>query len=312
MKEQPIGRTLCLRCYDDYDCPSRMRSTNGALLGCWEKRNMNTISFMTANYVARQVGYHMSGGWEQGDRATNEYFRPLDTFAQRFEALLAEIKNMGFDAIDLWLSHLNYVWATDEHIHIARELLAHHDLQVVSLAGWLGSTPGEFRRTCEIAVAVGTPLLGADTSMLHKDRQFVVQMLKEHDLRLGIENHPEKTPEDVLAKIGDGGDGYIGATVDTGWFGTQGYDAAQAIVRLRDHLFHVHLKDVRASGAHETCRYGEGIVPVEQCVRTLQEIGYTGPISVEHEPELFDPTEDCKAGLRMLSAWLVDSRKEEL
>ena len=273
---------------------------------------MNTISFMTANYVARQVGYRMSGGWEQGDRAANEYFRPLDTFAQRFEALLVEIKEMGFDAIDLWLSHLNYPWTTSEHLLIAHDLLARHKLEVVSLAGWLGSTPAEFQRTCEIAVAVGTSLLGADTSMLRKDHRFVVQMLKDHDLRLGIENHPEKTPEEILAKIGDGGDGRLGVTVDTGWFGTQGYDAAQAIERLRDHLFHVHLKDVRAAGAHETCRYGEGIVPLERCVRTLQGSGYTGAISVEHEPELFDPTDDCRASFAMLRAWLADLSEDDL
>ena len=27
---------------------------------------MNTISFMTANYVARQIGYNMTEGWMQG------------------------------------------------------------------------------------------------------------------------------------------------------------------------------------------------------------------------------------------------------
>ena len=31
---------------------------------------MNMISFMTANYVARQIGYNMTEGWMQGDNAT--------------------------------------------------------------------------------------------------------------------------------------------------------------------------------------------------------------------------------------------------
>lgn len=266
---------------------------------------MNTISFMTANYVARQTQYNMSDGWGQGDRTTTEYFRPIERFGARFEELLLDIKAMGFTAIDLWLTQLNYSWATDEHIAVAQALLRQHDLKVVSLAGWLGSTPDEFRRSCEIARAVGTTILGANTSMLLKDRAFVVATLKAYDLRLGIENHPEKTPDELLAKIGDGGDGRIGATVDTGWFGTQGYDAAQAIERLGEHLVHVHLKDVLASGAHETCRYGRGVVPIEACVRTLQRLGYQGALSVEHEPEYFDPGEDCVAGLQMLRAWLA-------
>ena len=61
-------------------------------------------------------------------------------------------------------------------------------------------------------------------------------------------------------------------------------------------MLHVHLKDVRAVGEpHETCRWGEGIVPIERCVRTLQRIGYAGAIAVEHEPETFDPTDDVRA-----------------
>ena len=57
----------------------------------------------------------------------------------------------------------------------------------------------------------------------------MVGKLKEYGLKLGIENHPEKNPGELLAKIGDGGEGTIGAAVDTGWFGTHSYDAAKAL-----------------------------------------------------------------------------------
>jgi L-ribulose-5-phosphate 3-epimerase len=265
---------------------------------------MNTISFMTANYVARQLGYNMTGGWGQGDKATNEYFRPLETFPERFEDMLQEISDLGFTAIDLWLAHLNYAWATPEHVAVARDLLAKYGLPVVSLAGWFGSTPEEFAATCRLAVELGRPVLGGTTSMLEKDRDFVVGALKEHGLRLGLENHPEKNPSELLAKIGDGGDGAVGACVDTGWFGTHGYDAAQALDELRDVLFHVHLKDVLAPGAHDTCGYGKGVVPIEHCVQTLRRIGYAGGISVEHNPEHDSPNDEAMAGLALLKGWL--------
>ena len=42
---------------------------------------MNTISFMTANYVAREIGYNMTKGWMEGDDATNAFFAPIDTYA---------------------------------------------------------------------------------------------------------------------------------------------------------------------------------------------------------------------------------------
>lgn len=265
---------------------------------------MQPISFMSANFVARQLGYHMTEGWMQGDQATNAYFRPIETFSERFDAMLGEVRVMGFEAIDIWLAHLHWSWASEAHIAAARDLLTRHNLTVVSLAGSFGATRDEFAAACRLAVALGTRILGGNTPLLFTERASVIELLREHDLLLGVENHPEKTPADLLAKIGDGGDGRIGAAIDTGWFGTQGYDAARAIAELSDVLFHVHLKDVRAPGGHETCRYGAGCVPVEACVRTLQQIGYRGAISVEHEPDHFDPTDDCVANLALLRSWL--------
>ena len=266
----------------------------------------NTISFMTANYVARQVGYQMHG-WGHGDKATNEYFRPVETYAPRLNEILRDIRALGFDAIDLWLSHLNFTWATDEHVQIARELLTKQHLRVVSLAGWFGANREEFEMSCKLATALGTKILGGSTSFLQKDRGTAIALLQEYDLKLGLENHPEKNPQELLAKIGDGGEGTLGATVDTGWFGTQGYDATRALDELRDVLFHVHLKDVLHAGEpHDTCRYGQGVVPIEACVETLKRIGYAGAISIEHEPEHYDPSEDVRVGAERVKEWMKE------
>src|SRR6187401_2670150 len=100
---------------------------------------MNTISFMTANYVARQIGYNMTEGWMQGDNATNAYFRPIETFAARFDQYMTDAKSLGFDAVDIWIAVLNPVWATDDHINAAQDVLAKHELRVVSLAGGFGN-----------------------------------------------------------------------------------------------------------------------------------------------------------------------------
>ena len=37
-------------------------------------------SFVTANLVARPLGYRMDKGWSQGDQASNDWFAPLATF----------------------------------------------------------------------------------------------------------------------------------------------------------------------------------------------------------------------------------------
>lgn len=267
---------------------------------------MNPISFITANYVGRELGFRITGGWMQGDDATNAYFRPVETFGERFDVLLETITELGFESIDLWNAHLHWAWATPEHIATARDLLAKYGLGITSMAGGFGANLTEFEAACKLAAAIGAPVLAGSTPALASDRAGVVGLLKQHGLRLAIENHPaEKTPADILAQIGDGGDGTLGTAVDTGWWGTQGYDAAQAIEELRDHLFAVHLKDVLAAGGHETCRYGRGVVPIEACVRALQRIGYTGVIGVEHEPFNDDPSAECAEMLAMVRGWLA-------
>jgi len=259
----------------------------------------NTITFVTANYVAREVGYAMHG-WGHGDRATNEAFAPLDTYREKLDELLGGIAALGFRAVDVWGAHLNPDWASDEHVEIAVETLRRHGLTVTSYATWIG--PGNVERSCELALALGTSLIGAGYS---GDPRQLAPVLDTYGVRLGIENHPEQTPQELLDKIAAGGDRF-GATVDTGWWATQGYDAARAIEELGDCVWHVHLKDVHALGEpHETCRWGEGIVPVEACVWTLRQTGYTGAIAVEHEPETFDPTNDVRAMREQLEGLLA-------
>ena len=109
---------------------------------------------------------------------------------------------------------------------------------------------------------------------------------------------PAKTPAELLARTDDG------VCIDTGWWATQGYDPVRAIEELGDRILHVHLKDVLEGTEHVTCRWGLGCVDVEGCIRALQRLGYADALSVEHEPEHEDPSEDCRAMRAMLEGWL--------
>lgn len=259
------------------------------------------ISFMSANLVARELGYRMTG-WEAGDRATRLAFRPIETFEERFDEVLGIAQRLGFGAIDVWDAHLDPGRASERHVAIAARLLERRGLRVASLAGWFGDTRERFAAACRVAVVLGAPVLGGGTPLVEHDRDFVIDELERNGLRLGLENHPE-TPAQMLARIGDGG--AIGTTVDTGWYGTQGVDAARAIEELAPHVVHVHLKNVQRAGLpHETCAYGDGVVPLRDCVSALRRIGYGGAISVEHEPAEHDPTAEIEAARELLEGWL--------
>jgi L-ribulose-5-phosphate 3-epimerase len=238
-------------------------------------------------------------GWGHGDRTTNEAFAPLETYAERIDALFADIAALGFGTVDVWGAHLSPDWATDAHVDAMLAALESHGLHVSTYATWLG--PANVEHACELARALGASIIGGGFS---GEPEALAPMLERHQVRLAVENHPEKTPAELISRLARGGP-MFGATVDTGWWGTQGYDAVRAVDELGDRVWHVHLKDVLAVGEpHETCRWGTGIVPIEQCVEALRASGYAGAIAVEHEPETFDPTDDIRAMRAELEAWL--------
>lgn len=257
------------------------------------------IAYMTANEVARETGWAMHG-WGHGDRLTNDAFAPLETYAERFGSLLGRVRELGFDAIDLWGAQLSTDWATDEHVAIARELLCEHGITVATYGAWVG--PANVERACELARTLGTRMIGAGFS---GDARQLAPVLREHGVVLAVENHPERTPAELLAKIEAGGE-TLRATVDTGWWATQGYDPARAIQELAPNVAHVHLKDVLHEGEpHETCAWGKGIVDIRACLGALLRIDYAGTYTVEHEPEDHDPSEEIRAMREQLEEWLA-------
>lgn len=266
------------------------------------------LSFMSANYVAEELGYGSADDWGPFEDATNAAFEPISTYEARFDGLLARIAASGFDTIDLWFGHLNWRWATPEHVALARASLLRHGVRVVSFAGSVGATVGELALACRLARALDADLIAGIGEIVRRDRAGAARILREHGVRFGLENHPERTPREVLDAIGDESD-VLGAAVDTGWWATQGYDPVAAIAELSDRLFHVHLKDVEEPGTHVTCMYGDGCARIADCVDVLLELGYDGPLSIEHEPYDRDPTPECVRMLELVRLQLSEATR---
>ena len=267
---------------------------------------MTRISLNGSSFVAKQCGYRQENDWDVCVDAVNDYYRPADTFAARFEQHLLDVRALGYDALDIWTAgQLNWRWATEAQIATARELLEKHHLTVTSLGNDFGETRDEFVAACKLAVGVNTRLLSGGIPVLRKERAFVAEMLEKYDLLLGVENHPERSAQELLDQVGDGGNGRIGATVDTGWFATQSPDVVRAIEELGKHVFHIHLKDVMAGGPDLNVGIGKGIVPMEACVRALQRNGYTGDYSVEIHSLDHDPTQELGEALPLVRGWLA-------
>ncbi len=284
---------------------------------------MASPSFVTANFVARELGFRMTGGWAQGDQATNAWFSPLATYEERLASMLDDVAELGFSAVDLWGAHLSWRWATPEHIEIARRQLAGHGLAVRSYAAWVRGGAADLRAACRLCASLEIPMIAGGSDLVATDRALAVAILREHGIACALENHTERDATTMLARLGEGDEDVIGVALDTGWCGSQGWDALAALEELRPRLMAVQLKDVRSprrerSGfeltdmGHETCRLGEGIVPVEALTRALRTQGFRGPIGIEHEPEDFDPRDDIAASLELVQRWWAETPTSDL
>lgn len=250
---------------------------------------------MTANYVAREGNYQGITSFGEGTKAIRENFEPLDAYPERIDTLLGEIAALGYREIDLWVAHCHPEWATPAHVEAIQAALKKHQLRVVTLAGGFKRAGEDLEKVCRLANALDCPLLAMSSSTLPDQASEIAAILRDHGVRLGFENHPnEKTPEDVLEKIGGGKYPEIGVTFDTGWWITHDIDQVQALEALKEHLLAVHFKDIQAPGAHEAARWGEGRLDLQGTLDKLAALRFDGWISLEYEPFDHDPSPACQ------------------
>lgn len=260
------------------------------------------ICFNTANFVGRALDYSLKPfKWGQADEATQRLFHG-DSFQEEFNEIMRIISDAGFKMIELWTAHLDYKKATQELIQKAKQILKNLNLSVCSYAGGFGNIEEEIEKSFQLAQAMGAKVLAGSLNEKLLDRAY--SLCREYKIRLVFENHPDReTPEKIKELIGDRKD-WFGACVDTGWFATFDIDASRAIRKLGGKVFHVHLKDIKKAGSHETCALGDGIVNIPAVISALREISYDGYLSIEHEPEYHDPVQDVKKSLSRLREWL--------
>lgn len=261
------------------------------------------VSCNGANFVAREIDYSMTEGWMQGDNAANQWYAPLETFEERFENLLNHVKTLGFRSMDLWVAHLNWKWAGSQHIKTAKRLCNSMGVSIASYAGPFGDTEQELRQSCRVIKEMGSNLLGGFTGLLDTDPELLGRILEEEDCVFGLENHPEKSSDEILRKINGTKEDRVGLCIDTGWMGLSGMDLLKELPILLPRLKHLHLKDILNRDGHNTCALGAGILPMREVFQFLKKQNYSGGISIEHEPEDRDPSEELKESLIRLKEW---------
>lgn len=251
----------------------------------------NRIAFNTANLVARYTNYRyqLSHWGEQHQKTVAE------TDATAWRAICREIAATGFRAVEVWEAHAAPESLNRDKAALWKRILDDNGLKPAAYAGGLR------HETLQICQWLGIPHVNGGLRGQSLDE--ATALCREMGVGFNIENHPEKSAAEVAAKVGGGND-WLGVCVDTGWFGTQGANVPETIRTLGQLVRHTHIKDVKASGAHETCLLGDGIVNVEGCLAALKGIGYAGWYSWEDEPEDRNPFDSAVPNRKWLEARL--------
>ncbi|HPD29807.1 MAG TPA: sugar phosphate isomerase/epimerase family protein [Phycisphaerae bacterium] len=154
------------------------------------------------------------------------------------------------------------------------------------------------------------PVLPGQIDAGYKDfaKRFIpiLDVFDREDVYFGLEVHPTEIAFDIAsaARAIEAVKGHkrFGFNYDPSHFGYQGVDYVRFLREFGDRIFHVHMKDVYWSstptragvfGGHldfghpdrswEFRSLGHGCINFEEIIRTLNQIGYDGPLSVEWE-----------------------------
>jgi L-ribulose-5-phosphate 3-epimerase len=238
------------------------------------------VAFNTANLVARVTGYrYQLSQWMDQHKKT---IATTDEAAWR--AICQEIAAKGFKTVEVWEAHAAPESLDEAKARTWKRTLDENGLVPIAYAG--GLRP----ETLRICQWLGIPHV--DGGLRENTPEKATALCREHGVRFNIENHPEKSAAEILAKIG-GGNEWLGVCIDTGWLGTQGVSGPAVIKACAPLVRHTHVKDVRAAGKHETCVLGEGAADVPGCLAALREVKYAGWYSWEDEPEDRNPLDSA-------------------
>jgi inosose dehydratase len=120
------------------------------------------------------------------------------------------------------------------------------------------------------------------------------KMVKEFDIKLAIHNHgPEDkqfpSPYDVWQAV-QKYDKRIGLCIDVGHTARANVDPAESILKCRERLYDLHMKDISALGIRNTAiEGGRGILNIKSILAALLKIKYQGLVGFEYEKDSKDP-----------------------
>jgi len=202
------------------------------------------------------------------------------------------IQRVDLHYVSIKDAHLSLKSTTDERRAVAAKFKAAGITPLSCGNITMDNSEANVRAAFEYARDAGIPTIVCSpdpNSMPLLDR-----MVKEFDIRIAIHNHgPEDkkypSPYDAM-KLVEAYDRRLGLCIDVGHTARAGVDPAESIVKCKDRLYDIHLKDISALGNRNTpIESGRGILNQMAILQALVQIKFGGHVGFEYEKDADDP-----------------------
>lgn len=229
-----------------------------------------------------------------GKRGSDDFQLGVAGFSYRkfnLEQTLKYLQSMDvhyFSVKDWWLP-LN---STKEQMDAFKAKCAEYGVEGYILGPIYMKSEAEVDRAFDYAARYGSEVfIGVPTYELI---DYVIKKVAETGIRVAIHTHgPDGQPFPNIYKIvelvKDPKLG-VGCCMDLGHSIRMGEDVCKDIVKYKDWIYDIHIKDeTEASKQGKTWEIGRGVIDFKPIIKALRKINYTGKISMEFEKNANDP-----------------------
>jgi inosose dehydratase len=211
-----------------------------------------------------------------------------------------------------WESYPAHIPASSvpKNIEEQKAMLAAANVKLIAF-GVVGFNDDESkaREMFDFAKKIGIESLSADPAKNEATFKLLDKLVEEYAINIAIHNHGPGASYDKIDDVVNAVKDHhprIGACVDTGHYLRSKENPVEALERLKDRLFGVHLKDVKDAKIFKIL--GEGDLDVLGCLKVLQQIKYKYCLALEYEENAKNPIPDleiCLENVRQAMAKLA-------
>jgi sugar phosphate isomerase/epimerase len=223
--------------------------------------------------------------------------------------IVTEIKNMVINN-NIQISNLNAFtlfgigdtyhpsWIEDDLEY--RNLRIEHTINCIKLANCLGAK--------NISIEPGGPPDNLDSrerylKVFIDGIKQVLPIAEEEKVKILVEPEPGlllENSNEFLQFIKNFDSEYIGLNFDIGHFVCVDEDPSELVFKLANYIHHFHLADIK-NKIHYHLIPGSGSINFKKIIKSINEIGFDGFITVELYPYKDNPTEAALESLRYLN-----------